>query len=98
MSICASAELIYGVLMNEDEEIRFNDHPNHDEIYDYWVYDADLYNGDGDKIIGIKVDSVDEGESTEVCLSDPNVDELLDVLDMLGINKEPTWHLVCALH
>lgn len=98
MNICVSAELIYGVLMDEEEEIRFNEHPFHDEIYDCWVYDADSYHSDSDKIIGIKVDGIEEGESTEIDVSEPNVDELLDVLDMLGINREPTWHLVCSVH
>lgn len=97
MGVYYSAKVVYGVLLDEEEEIRLNSHPNRDTIYDNWICDADFYNKDSYKVIGIIVDGVSEGEATELCAKAPNVDELLDVLDELGINREPTWHLVCTV-
>lgn len=98
MSVDFSAKLIYGVLLEEDEKNNLisKDIELLDKNYDF-IHRTDYYDSNGDIVIGIKVDSVSAGETTEVDVSDPNVDELLDFLDELGIKQEPTWHLVCCV-
>ncbi len=100
MSVNYSAELVYGVRLEVEELYQISERPDYDNIYDKWIVAASLYDNNSDHIVGIIMDGIDEGESTEVCLSNPTgrqFDELLDILDELGINREPIWHLICQV-
>lgn len=102
MSIYHSAQLVYGVPMTEDEVAATRQLPEWDDIYDNWGIKANLLTGDNDTlIIGIVEDAVEEGEATELGnIHEPrtkDIEDLLEVLDILGIDREPTWHLMCSV-
>lgn len=98
MSVNYSAELIYGVTL-EDDEIEIL-HQKGDEFrnkfYDF-IHVTDYYDANNSIALGVKVGEVGEGESAEICVSEPNVDELLDILGEFGIIRKPTWHLMCCV-
>lgn len=101
MSVWHSAALIYGVILNENEKVILDQHEERDEIFDSFALDCNLMSSDGDIVIGITVDSIECGEATELgSILEPRsneVDELLDTLDKLGINREPTWVLASTI-
>lgn len=102
MSIYYSARLVYGVLMTEDEVATASKLPDWDDIYDEWGIETNLMTSDNDiLVIGIIENAIAEGEVTELGnIHEPrtkDIDDLLAILDTLGIDREPTWHLMCAV-
>ena len=100
-----SAKLVYGVRLTPAEHNAIIEFPN-----DKWnnlltkqlLHTTDLYHGYDpyETIIGVCIDSIESGESTEVCVSTPTgeaVDEMLDALDSIGVDREPVWHLLCEV-
>ena len=96
MSICTSAALVYGVILDESEKAALEEREDRDEIFDSFAFDCNLISG-GDVIIGITIDSIECGEAIELgSIIEPrtnDMDQLLEVLDTLGIDREPTWLL-----
>ena len=100
MGVYYSAKLVYGVYIDSGKISSIAERPDFDDIYDRWFIPASLYDTHEDVVVGIEIDSVKEAESAEVCVSVPagkNFDKLLDILDELGIDQEPTWHLICQV-
>lgn len=101
MSVEFSAKLVYGVLLNSEEETKLNNHSNKDELYDNWICIADSYSPYSSyKILGIVMDGAGAGDCEEISIKEPveDMDDLLDILDELEISRDPTWHLVCAVN
>lgn len=105
MSVDYSAKLVYGVRLNETEIdtvcIAMKEHEGYEDmIYPYFIrsnmYDPD----DGTTIIGITIDFVNLGDSTEINITIPptnEIDKMLDILDLFHIEREPIWHLICEV-
>lgn len=104
MSINYSARLIYGVLITKEERTSFtNQFDDWEDIYSEWIFETDFYSGDGDIIIGITKKEVDEGNIVELGdkISNPSntdINGLLNVLSTFGINRKPTWYLMCRIN
>lgn len=102
MSIYCAAHLVYGVYLTQEEVAAARQLPDWDDIRDRWGIEADMITGDDDTlVIGISEGSVEEGEVSELGnIYDPrskDIDTLLEVLDTLGIERDPTWNLVCSI-
>lgn len=100
MGIYRSGAIIYGVPLTEEEVDKCEQIPEWDDILDNYGHWPDMVTGTREIIIGIQMDSVEEGEFTEICVTDPNskdIDGLLDALDTLGIEGEPSWYLMCQV-
>lgn len=102
MSVDYSAKLVYGVKLNETEIDTvcraMEEHEGYEDmIYPYFnrsnMYDPDY----GTTIIGVTINSVNPGDSTDINATIPptnEIDTMLDILELFHIEREPTWHLL----
>lgn len=105
MSVDYSAKLVYGVRLSETEIdtvcAAMEGHEGYEDmIYPYFKRSNMYVPDDGTTIIGITMDSVDPGDSIEINVTIPpinEIDTMLDILDLFHIEREPTWHLLCEV-
>ncbi len=104
MSIECSARVVYGVSADVVAICDFRDNNEFEwyEICDKWVIVPDINCGSDEFIIGFCMDSVEEGDFTELdqFIESPpeeDINELHRVLERLGIKEKPRWFLVCQI-
>lgn len=99
------ATTIYGVHLSweESEKLkelsahRYNELCNHKLIHRLNHFETSC---EDTIIIGVLGQVVNEGDCGEIDFSSPmgeSIDEVLDTLDLIGVYRDPTWHLLCQI-
>lgn len=105
MSVDCSAKLVYGVELTKTEyyEVRraMEERDGYEDMIAPYLQESNLYSTDeGIGIIGVVMKGVSAGGSIEIGPAIPEsncIDPVLDILDVLHIEREPTWHLLCEV-
>ncbi len=98
MSIDYGANLIYGVLLTPEERVKLSERPDWSDIYDEWGFNSNIYDSTGEIVLGFSKSFALEGDVVKLKnMQVPNVDELNHILSMLGIERNPEWHLMCSI-